>query len=175
MSPATYNASGEVITQASISVGDASKEHTVISGDGTLTASDANITGEIHATSGEFKGTITATGGKIGNLTIQSIENMSDTVNAIEGDKSIFRVEVDSSNGNLTYYNKQFTTMLTANAYIGNIPLTSAEYNNYNFQWEKSVDGNTWEVISGQTSRSWSYQNTFTEQQYIRCIMTKKS
>ena len=175
LSPATYNESGEVITQASISVGDTSKEHTVISGDGTLTASGANITGEIHATSGEFNGTITATGGKIGNLTIQSIENMSDTVSAIEGDKSIFRVEVDSSNGNLTYYNKQFTTILTANAYIGNIPLTAAEYGNYNFRWEKSIDGNTWDVISGQTARSWSYQNTFTEQQYIRCIMTKKS
>lgn len=175
LSPATYNASGEVVTQASISVGDTSKEHTVISGDGTLIASGANITGEIHATSGEFNGTITATGGKIGNLTIQSIEDMSNTVSAIEGDKTIFRVEVDSSNGNLTYYDKQFTTVLTANAYIGNIPLTSAEYDNYNFQWEKSVDGNIWEVISEQTSRSWSYQSTFTEQQYVRCIMTKKS
>ena len=175
LSPATYNESGEIITQASITVGDIDKEHTIISGDGTLTASGANITGEIHATSGEFKGTITATGGKIGNLTIQSIENMSDTVSAIEGDKSIFRVEVDSSNGNLTYYDKQFTTVLTANAYIGNIPLTAAEYDNYNFQWEKSVDGNTWDVINGQTARSWNYQNTFTEQQYIRCIMTKKS
>ena len=100
---------------------------------------------------------------------------MSNTVSAIEGDKTIFRVEVDSSNGNLTYYDKQFTTVLTANAYIGNIPLTSAEYDNYNFQWERSVDGNIWEVISGQTSRSWSYQNIFTEQQYVRCIMTKKS
>lgn len=175
LSPQQVNQKGEIVQQATITVGTSDAQKTVISGDGKLTASGVAISGDITATSGSFTGTITATGGKIGNLTIQQVQDMSSDIGALKGDTDVLTVEVRSSNGNITHYNKSFTTELKAYAYIGNIAFSESEYANYNYAWEESDDGSAWSSIAGKIARTWSYSATLTAQKYIRCKMTKKS
>lgn len=146
----------ETQEKASITVGtpnSTGEDYVEIKGDGTFTANGVNITG-----------TINATGGTIGGLNITQIS----------GDTSLITVEIESSNGNVSYYNQEFSSTLTAMGYIGNVRLAEEDYIKYTYQWQSSDDGAIWTDIENATNRVLEYVQTLTSQKYIRCIMLHK-
>mgnify|MGYP000836388393 FL=1 len=136
----------------------------IVTDDGTMKASAANITG-----------TITAIGGKIGNMTIAQIEGMNGDVKNLKGDTSIITIEITSSSGNVSKKGQEFSTVLTAIGKHGNIPFTDEDYNNYTYKWESSTDSLTWTVIQGATTRIYTYSATLTDKLYLRCRFVEKS
>ena len=136
----------------------------IVTDDGTMKATAANITG-----------TITALGGKIGNMTIAQIEGMSGDVKNLKGDTSIITIDITSSSGNVSKKGQEFSTVLTAIGKHGNIPFTDEDYNNYTYKWESSTDSLTWTAIQGATTRIYTYSATLTDKLYLRCRFVEKS
>lgn len=71
--------------------------------------------GSIKATSGEFTGTIHATGGTIGNMTIDEVE------------QATYRTEIESDSGTI-FKNGQGTKHLTAKLYRGDTEVTTGTF-----------------------------------------------
>ena len=71
--------------------------------------------GSIKATSGEFTGTIHATGGTIGNMTINEVE------------QATYRTEIESDSGTI-FKNGQGTKHLTAKLYRGDTEVTTGTF-----------------------------------------------
>lgn len=71
--------------------------------------------GSIKATSGEFTGTIYATGGKIGNMTINEVE------------QSTYRTEIESDDGTV-FKNGEGTKHLTAKLFRGDSEVTTGTF-----------------------------------------------
>lgn len=146
-------ANEETGTKASIVVrGNDPGKSVEILGDGTFRAEGVSISGEI-----------TAVSGSIGGLTVQQIS----------GDTSLITVSVVSSNGNISYYNTEFSTTLTAMASIGNVPLTAEDYDDYSYNWQASSDGVQWESLENGNARTFEYTATLQSGLYIRCKMER--
>ena len=131
--------------------------------------------GTMKATGADISGTITATGGKIGNMTINQIEGWGQDISDIKGDTSIVTVEITSSSGTVSKQGQEFSTTLTATGKRGNLPFPEEEYNNYTYIWEISTDSVTWTALEGATTRIYNYTATLTSKQYIRCRFVSKS
>lgn len=131
--------------------------------------------GTMKATGADISGTITAVGGKIGNMTINQIENMGTDIDDLKGNTSVLTVEISSSSGTVSKKGQEFTTTLTAIGKRGNIPFTDEEYNQYTYVWEVSTDSVTWTAIQGATTRIYTYSATLTDKEYIRCRFISKS
>ena len=78
--------------------------------------------GSMKATDGEFTGTIYATGGKIGNMTIDEVE------------QSVYKVIIESSNGTI-FKNGQGSKTLTAKLYEGDSEVTTGTFT---YMWFKN-------------------------------------
>ena len=143
--------------EAAIIVGDTTSSdnnYVTITGDGKLTANGATINGIINAT-----------GGTIGNLTINTIEN------TIKHET----VEITSSNGNITKLNKVFNTILTATIKRGGIALSDEEHMQYNYNWICSADGEEWITLPDSTNeRTVNYEEVHNAQLFIKCEVSKK-
>ena len=71
--------------------------------------------GSMKATSGEFTGTIYATGGRIGNMTIEEVE------------ESVYRAAVESNSGTV-FKNGEGSKILTAKLYMGTDEVTQGTF-----------------------------------------------
>ena len=71
--------------------------------------------GSMKATEGEFSGIIHATGGKIGNMTIDKVE------------QSVYKVIIESDSGTI-FKNGQGTKLLTAKLYEGDHEVTTGSF-----------------------------------------------
>lgn len=88
--------------------------------------------GSMKATNGDFTGTIIATGGKIGNLTIEEVE------------QSGYRVVIESNDGTI-FKNGVGSKTLTAKLYKGNTQITD----NLTYKWSESTSSS---IISTDSS-----------------------
>lgn len=94
--------------------------------DGSVKAKDGYFEGEINATSGYFEGEIKATSGKIGNMSIDAVE------------QAAYRVKIESSRGTSLKTGEANTT-LTARLYEGNSEINTTKLT---YQWyQKTEDG----------------------------------
>lgn len=118
--------------------------------------------GKLVAKQVDIAGTITATGGKIGNLTITEI-------NDIAGDTSIVTVIVESSKGGIGKYQEEFETVFSVRAQKGNIPFQEEDYAKYTLQWQTSLDGSQWTDIEGENGRTYNFSGILPPETYVRC------
>ena len=118
--------------------------------------------GTMKATGADISGTITATGGKIGNMTIEQVEDMA-------GDLNTLTIKIESSNGNMYNQTDTFTTTFTATGYKGNVPFTDEEYATYTIIWESSTNGVDWTTLQESANRFYSFEQQLTEKLMIRC------
>lgn len=103
--------------------------------------------GSMKATDGEFTGIINATGGKIGNMTIEQIEDAT------------YRVIIESSDGTI-FKNGKGEKKLTAKLYKGEVEVTTGTFT-YNWQLNaKPYGGNTKEITvsAGADDSIYNYQ-----------------
>lgn len=104
--------------------------------DGTVKATQGEFTGKVIATSGEFTGAIYATSGKIGNMTIQAIEEIgeqSKTITITGTDNGVIKVD---SIGNMIP--SEVTTKLIFNGY------SADESTAFIVSWYVSTDSLNW-------------------------------
>lgn len=126
----------------------------------SLGSGGVNITGEIHATSGEFTGTINASGGKIGNLSIYDLNQSA----------GIYYSSISSSYGTTTTNSEPLITTLTTKVQNGVILQNGSDYS---YQWQVSDDGEAWTKLTSQTTQSITVELIVTTNKYIRSIATK--
>lgn len=100
---------------------------------------DAN--GTMYASGATISGTIEATGGKIGNLTINQVETGINNIESVTENMKILTVEITSSNGNITKAEEEFSTILIATIKRGGININESEYSNFSYNWQCSDDG----------------------------------
>lgn len=103
---------------------------------GTLNGVDGTFTGKLEAASGSFKGEITATGGQIGNLTIESFEQLP------------YKIEIISETGTIFKNNSGASKTLECKILYNNKEWSSEDYE-VTYQWYKNG-----EVISNATSKT---------------------
>ena len=136
----------------------------IVKDDGSFTATNAIIEGQV-----------TATGGKIGNLTIQEVETGIGQINDINSGLNELTVEITSSKGNITKTGEEFETILTAIIKRGGIAIPKEEYQNYNYEWKYSDDGSNWfDLPDSANSNIVEYSEEHTTQRYIICYISKK-
>lgn len=128
-----------------------------ITSEGTLKAEGAIITG-----------TINATGGVIGGLTIEDFSKINEN---LKGEI----VEITSSKGYITIAGKEFKTIFTATIKRGGIDIPDTEYSNYSFKWKcRDSENDEWKDLpDSENSRFVIYSEIHKTQRYIRCDVTK--
>lgn len=143
---------------AAIIVGDSSQGNFVtITSDGTLTANGAVI-----------NGTINASGGTIGGLTVEDLSN----INANLKNES---VEITSSKGYVTKTGEEFNTTFTAIIKKGGIEISEEEYTNYSFNWLcRDSEEEDWRKLpdSETNNRFVSYSEIHFTQRQVKCEVT---
>ena len=111
----------------------------IVDSEGSMVATDANITGHIVATSGE-----------IGGMTIDTLE---EDLKEILGSQGDMRAQLISSKGTVANTNSIFATRLEIKLYKGNVEVNSEEYAKYRYYWEVSEDGEKWTALEDESSR----------------------
>ena len=145
--------------KAAIIVGDPNSEESnsvLITSDGTLTANGAII-----------NGTINATGGEIGGLTIEDLSKINENLkNEI--------VEITSSKGYVTKTGKEFETIFTATIKRGGISISESDYSNYSFEWKyRDSEDEEWRILpDSENSRFVTYSEIHYTQRQIKCEVT---
>ena len=134
---------------------------------------DAN--GTMYASGATISGTIEATGGKIGNLTINQVETGINNIESVTENMKILTVEITSSNGNITKAEEEFSTILIATIKRGGININESEYSNFSYNWQCSDDGQNWYVLPDSTdARKVQYSEIHKTNRYIICYVTEK-
>lgn len=134
---------------------------------------DAN--GTMYANGATISGTIEATGGKIGNLTINQVETGINNIDSVTENMNTISVEITSSNGNITKTGEEFTTTLVATIKRGGINVVESEYENYTYDWQCSDDGENWYALPDSTGeRTVQYSEEHNSNRYIICYVNEK-
>lgn len=148
----------------------------IVNADGSMEATEAKITGEIYAT-----------GGEIGGMKIDSLEQ--DLENII-GDTNLITVVISSSRGTVANLDKNYITRFEATAYKGNVEFIEEDYNNYIYYWEYSSTGedNSWNnLISNMDEEDeenfvlytevpyYDYSGRLSSSTFIRCRLVNKT
>ena len=134
---------------------------------------DAN--GTMYANGATISGTIEATGGKIGNLTINQVETGINNIESVTENMKTLSVEITSSNGNITKAEEEFSTILIATIKRGGININESEYSNFNYNWQCSDDGQNWYVLPDSiNARKVQYSEIHETNRYIICYVTEK-
>lgn len=129
---------------------------------------EVTANGKLRANGAELNGTINATGGQIGNLTVEDI-------NSALGSLDEITVEITSSAGNVTKYNEAFKSTLTATIKRGGLAISQSDYVNYDFDWQCSDDGERWfKLPDSNNSRFVNYDEIHLTQRYVVCYVTEK-
>lgn len=134
----------------------------IVDSTGKMTAKEANIKGHIEATSG-----------KIGGMTIDTLE---EDLSELLGDPNVLRVQLISSKGTVANSNNLFVTNFEVLIYKGNVEISEEEYSNYRYYWEISEDGNFWTALEDENSdvpytlsRVQPYEGTLEHSTFVRC------
>lgn len=119
----------------------------VVYEDGHMVAASGSFKGYIEATDGIFNGKINATGGKIGNMDIETMEDLFT--------QATYKIVIESDSGT-TFKNGEGIKTLTAQLFEGETEITS----NLTYQWYKDnvvIDGTnkkTIEVAAGDLDKT---------------------
>lgn len=133
----------------------------IVNSDGTMKAVDAEISGTIYATSGE-----------IGGMTI---DGLAGNLESLIGDTTTLKVVISSSRGTVSQSDEPFITKFTATVYKGNVVFTEADYAKYKYKWEYSSDNEEWFSFSGEGEETitdvpyFDYNDILTSSIYVRC------
>ena len=148
----------------------------IVNADGSMEATEAKITGEIYAT-----------GGEIGGMKIDKLEQ--DLENII-GDTNLITVVISSSRGTVANLDQNYITRFEATAYKGNVEFIEEDYNNYIYYWEYSSTGEegSWNnLISGIDEENeenfmlytevpyYDYSGRLSSSTFIRCRLVNKT